>query len=111
MVSAQRVSQLLRRSDQAARIGGDEFVVMLGGVQQQSDAGEVVQKLIQALQQPVVINDEVQGEISVQISASIGIAFCPDHGTDLEQLIKAADSAMYRVKRTGKGHYAYAVKS
>ena len=106
--AAQRISSVLRRSDQAARIGGDEFIVMLEGVDQRSDAGEVAQKLIDTLEQPFLFQCDDIGEVRAQISASIGIAFCPDNGGDLESLIKIADTAMYKVKRRGKGDFFYA---
>ena len=105
---AQRITRLLRCSDQAARIGGDEFVLMLEGVRQRCDAGEVATKLIEILEQPIVFQCDDAGEISVEISASVGIAFCPDHGVDLSRLIKVADRAMYDVKRKGKGNFLYA---
>lgn len=106
--AATRISQQLRRADQASRIGGDEFLVMLGGVHKPKDAGEVAQKLIDALEQPFIFECEDRGDIEARISASIGIAFCPDHGDDLEQLIKVADTAMYKIKHAGKGSFSFA---
>lgn len=106
--AARRITHLLRRSDQAARIGGDEFVLLLSGIQHRNDTGEVAIKLIEALEKPIVIDCDEAGTITVQISVSIGISFCPDHGDKLERLIKVADNAMYSVKRAGKADYIYA---
>ncbi|WP_286240574.1 GGDEF domain-containing protein [Neptuniibacter halophilus] len=106
--AAARINGVMRRSDQAARIGGDEFVAMLAGIHQPEDAAEVAQKLISSLEQPILIECEERGRIEARISASIGIAFCPQHGGDLEQLIKVADAAMYQVKHQGKGSFTFA---
>lgn len=106
--AAKRITGELRRADQAARIGGDEFVVMLGGIHQYDDAGEVAQKLIDSLEQPFHYECDERGEIAASISASIGIAFFPEHGNDLERLIKTADREMYRVKHAGKGNFSTA---
>ncbi|EAR62503.1 GGDEF domain-containing protein [Neptuniibacter caesariensis] len=103
--AAQRISKELRRSDQAARIGGDEFVVMLDGIRMPEAAGDVAQKLINALEKPICFSTDEGVEVEALISASIGIALCPEHGEDLERLIKAADVAMYKVKRSGKGAF------
>ncbi|MGH1460542.1 MAG: diguanylate cyclase domain-containing protein [Neptuniibacter sp.] len=103
--TAKRISLQLRRVDQASRIGGDEFLAMLGGVNKPEDAEEVAKKLLQTIEQPIVLKCEEKGDVEAIISASIGIAFSPDHGDDLEQLIKVADTAMYKVKNSGKGNY------
>lgn len=106
--TARRLEEGLRQSDHAARIGGDEFVAVLDGIHRQQDAEEVAQKLIDMIEQPVVMECEEQGAVQAVIGASIGIALYPDHGDDLERLIKRADAAMYKAKKQGKGVYSLA---
>lgn len=106
--AAKRTSKHLRRSDQAVRIGGDEFLVLLGGINQPEDAAEVAQKLIDSLEQDIQFDGDDKDDICARISASIGISFYPDHGSDLERLIKVADTEMYKVKNSGKGNYCIA---
>ncbi len=79
-----------------ARLGGDEFCALLAGITQ-ADAEKVAQRILDALRLPVSI-----GSDQVHVTASIGIAFYPDHGTDSQTLIKSADEAMYNAKRRGK---------
>ncbi len=106
--TARRLAESLRQSDHAARIGGDEFIAVLEGVHSQQNAEDVAQKLIDRIEQPIVMECEEQGTVEAMISASIGIALYPDHGDDLERLIKRADAAMYRAKNKGKGVYSLA---
>lgn len=101
---ARRLLSTLRECDQTARVGGDEFVVLVSEVDEPSDAEQVAAKIIAELAQPIELN-AVQGKPNALIGASIGIAFFPDHGDDLKGLIKAADQSMYQVKKQGKGHY------
>jgi diguanylate cyclase (GGDEF)-like protein len=94
---AQRLQAAIRGVDTAARIGGDEFVVLVTGL---SHAGMVLvlaEKIRQTLRQPFV----VQGH-SLQISGSLGVAVYPDDGLDEISLTKSADDAMYRAKSSGR---------
>lgn len=101
---AKRLSSCLRESDQTARIGGDEFVVLIGAVDDQENVAHVAEKIIQELSAPIDL-ETIDTRPQVRIGASIGISFYPDHGRDMEALLKAADQSMYRVKRSGKGHF------
>lgn len=92
---AQRIGYTIRASDVAARIGGDEFIVLLDGVSQ-SDALQTADRLVHALCQPYY-------GVSVPLGVSIGLAMYPHHGSDLKSLMLAADSAMYAAKSAGKG--------
>ena len=94
---ANRLQHCKRESDTAARLGGDEFVVLLPRVDSDEGALVVAHKILQALAQPF----EIAGH-TFHISASIGVAFYPDHGTDEKALMKNADAAMYEAKKNGR---------
>jgi diguanylate cyclase (GGDEF)-like protein/PAS domain S-box-containing protein len=98
-----RLLKCLRQTDTASRIGGDEFLLILTDLQSADDASAIAQKILESISAPFAVDD---GEVF--ISASIGISLCPDDGEDPEILIKAADSAMYRVKDSGKNGWAFA---
>ncbi len=90
----------LRSSDLVARVGGDEFIVLLEHVQSAAAAERVARKLIEALRAPIVIGGQ-----SVTQSASIGVSVFPDSGGTAETLLKNADAAMYRVKAEGGNNF------
>ncbi len=95
MVGA-RASRSMRASDVVARVGGDEFVALLPEATREG-AAAVAEKLRASLAQPYGF-----GRSTTRLSASIGIAFYPEHGRDLETLQCSADAALYAAKRTGK---------
>lgn len=97
---AQRLRESVRASDTVARIGGDEFVVLLSTIEQQSDAILVAEKILAALKRQF----EVAGHL-IEISGSIGIAAYPEHGDDEKLLLINADIAMYHAKRAGRNDY------
>ncbi len=91
-------------ADVKARLGGDEFAVILNQMSGEQAAVSVAQRIIQELRHPI----EIQGVDIVQAfntTASVGIAFAPDHGLDYEGLYKCADLALYQSKRTGKNMF------
>lgn len=100
---AARIPFCLRESDMAARLGGDEFVIVLEHIESTSNAAQVANKVITNLTQPFVLSS---GE-TVQIGASIGISFYPQHGDSAEKLIDCADTALYFAKDNGRGCFAY----
>lgn len=100
---AQRLLSTLRESDQVSRFGGDEFVLLQANVSDQQDAATVAQKILDQIASPF----PVEGG-SANIGASIGIACFPDHGEHFKSLLRAADEAMYRGKRSGKNQYLFA---
>lgn len=97
---ATRLSSHTRESDIIARIGGDEFTVLLPECDDQQTAAEVARKLIHTLAEPIRIRNE-----EVRISASIGIALYPEHGKLCDTLLSNADHAMYEAKNQGKNRF------
>jgi diguanylate cyclase (GGDEF)-like protein len=94
---ARRMKTALRPGDTVARIGGDEFTIVLNDVKDAGDAGDVAALVLEAIREPIVIDGRHLGA-----SASIGIAIFPDDGKDSEQLERAADAAMYHAKDLGR---------
>jgi diguanylate cyclase (GGDEF)-like protein len=92
-----RLGASVRETDTVARIGGDEFAVVLGRLDAAEDAGVVAGKLERALDEPFELGTE-----NLHITASIGVAIYPDDGLDLETLLRRADSAMYTAKAGGR---------
>lgn len=101
-VTAKRLVSVLRGTDTVARIGGDEFLVILTELHSHDNASLVAEKLLKIISQPVYLDDS-----EASVGASIGISFFPDDGSDVEELIKMADAAMYKVKSTGKRGYLF----
>ena len=88
-----RLQSVLRASDTVARLGGDEFGLLLPRQKTHGDVVGILEKIRRALEQPV----EVQGLV-FSVESSIGVALCPDHGDDVETLLRRADIAMYSAK-------------
>jgi diguanylate cyclase (GGDEF)-like protein/PAS domain S-box-containing protein len=95
---ARRIRRLLRESDTVARVGGDEFAVILPQIETRDAAAEVVKKVIAALARPYDLAGHGQ---DVLIGSSVGISVFPEDGADAGTLVKAADSAMYHAKQEG----------
>jgi diguanylate cyclase (GGDEF)-like protein len=100
--TADRLKKRLRVSDTIARIGGDEFLIIVETTQNIKNVAITAQNLLSELHRPFTINDN-----NHIISASIGIALFPDDAEDASTLIKHADSAMYLAKEQGKNNYQY----
>ncbi|SFD68348.1 sensor domain-containing protein [Massilia yuzhufengensis] len=94
---ARRIASCLRDTDTLARMGGDEFVVLLENISPPSDAALVMEKIHQALAAPVELGEGRQ----LQISVSVGMAHYPEHGDSRQQLVSHADKAMYAAKTIG----------
>ncbi len=97
-----RLRGVLRSVDTIARVGGDEFVVVMPAAGRAEDVGRTAEKILETLETPF----PVEGH-STEISASIGIALYPDHGADGLHLMRAADAAMYMAKRSSKAYAVY----
>lgn len=97
---ARRLTEELRVGDFVARWGGDEFVVALEHLSQSRDAAAVAQKLCMTLGERYTLSGN-----ELYVTPSIGISVCPNDSDDAQQLIKAADAAMYLAKRRGPGRF------
>ncbi|MCX5829617.1 MAG: PAS domain S-box protein [Deltaproteobacteria bacterium] len=94
------VKKQLREGDTVARMGGDEFMILLPGIRKIEDLEKLGQKIIEAFQVPVEV-----GERSFVIRTSLGIALYPRDGQDFDTLVKKADMAMYQAKKLGGNKY------
>ncbi|WP_419785868.1 diguanylate cyclase [Pseudodesulfovibrio sp.] len=94
--TAERIRKRIRESDRAARFGGDEFIVMLADIKRREDARTVGNALAEVISEPIYWMEE-----ELAVCVSIGIAFYPTDGNNMETIIQAADEAMYRAKRGG----------
>ncbi|MGE0080199.1 MAG: EAL domain-containing protein [Thiohalomonadaceae bacterium] len=99
---AQRLQQKLRRSDTVARVGGDEFNVILADLAHTESAAEVAEQIRQAFREPFLLGDR-----RYPVTVSIGIGLYPDDGEDLETLLARADMAMYEAKARGRNAYHF----
>jgi len=97
----QRIVTELRQTDTVARIGGDEFIVVMTNIKQTKAISHVAVKIINSVNKAIAF----QGA-QLHVTASIGIAKYPLHGTTSSELMKNADKAMYSIKGTGKNNYA-----
>ena len=97
-----RLRRCLRSTDSIARVGGDEFVILLNGIRGPEDCTRAARKMIHAAGQPLHLR---ASNVRVQVGASIGLSLYPSHARELDALLRYADHALYRAKRNGKGHY------
>ena len=102
-ISAERIQAEIRESDTVARIGGDEFLVILSGLPDTKIAERIATNLIKSISKPI---EAPQNQVTV--SASIGIALYPDDGLIADDLIRTADKAMYQVKHCGRNNFTFA---
>jgi diguanylate cyclase len=95
---SRRLTGLIRTTDTVARIGGDEFVILVTSIYHADDARALATRVVEVLQAPVRV-----AQVDVHTSPSIGIAFYPQDGKNIESLIAHADAAMYCAKQRGRG--------
>lgn len=103
---ARRLLRAVREADTVARIGGDEFFVLIQGIGSPENAGQLANKLLSFIETPI------SGlPASTRLSASIGVCLFPSNGEndddDADKIIRLADHAMYRAKGAGKGCFAF----
>jgi diguanylate cyclase (GGDEF)-like protein/PAS domain S-box-containing protein len=99
-IVGERLTALLRTSDTVARMGGDEFLLLLTEIARVNNVTTIAQKILEAFRKPFVIDDH-----ELMITTSIGIAIFPDDGDNADVLLKNADIAMYRAKERGRNNF------
>lgn len=97
---AARMRDCLRQGDTVARIGGDEFTIVMPGIRQSKDVARVASKLLDVFHRPLFI-----GGRDIMVSASIGVSVYPEDGNDAETLLRNADAAMYLAKQRGGDNF------
>ena len=97
---ALRLKRSVREADTVARMGGDEFVILVPELRQSEDLASIAQKLLGLISRPFSLEGR-----TIQIAASIGIASFPEDGTEPEELLRNADAAMYRAKELGRNNF------
>ncbi|MDP2134174.1 MAG: EAL domain-containing protein [Sulfuritalea sp.] len=95
-----RIKEAVREDDTVARLGGDQFVVLLVGLQVAEECVGSLHRLLESIQQPIAVNDTVLG-----ITASIGVALYPEDEQDADTLLRHADQALLLAKQAGKNRY------
>lgn len=99
---AGRISRALASGDEAARFGGDEFVVVLAGQRSEEQIDTWVRELVQKLSATYSLDDH-----ELNTSPSIGVSICPRDGQEVDDLVRCADAAMYSAKQAGRGQYRF----
>lgn len=99
---ANRLAGCIRKVDLVARLGGDEFAVVLDDAKNQDDVRTVAQKILNVLSEPHDLGSTVR-----KVGSSIGIAFYPGNAQDADELVKAADEAMYMAKKQGRNGFRF----
>lgn len=99
---SQRMEEALREGDTLARIGGDEFIAVMVGLECIEDSKPVLKRLLKAAAEPVNLDDAV-----IQVSASIGVSLYPQDHVNADLLMRHADQAMYVAKQEGKNRYHF----
>jgi len=94
---AQRLTSSIREVDTVSRFGGDEFVVLLNGVSGSGEALQIAQRLMASLREPYAVD-----AMELKVSSSVGIALFPGDATDMDELMRHADAAMYEAKAKGR---------
>ena len=101
-MASTRLQKCVREGDSVARLGGDEFLLCLPLLGDSTDAARVAHKALDTLAQPFIAEGH-----EMHLSGSIGISLYPDDGTDVETLMRTADTAMYHAKEMGRGNFQF----
>ncbi|MGQ9581618.1 MAG: EAL domain-containing protein [Armatimonadota bacterium] len=99
---AKRLSESLGKTGFLARMGGDEFTVLLNDISSVEQAAARANKLLESLAKPLMVDEK-----EFYVTTSLGISIFPDHGQDVETLVRSADTAMYKAKDTGRNTYSF----
>jgi diguanylate cyclase (GGDEF)-like protein len=99
---ADRLRGCIRDIDMAARLSGDEFAIIQSSIDQPSDAAALALRIRAAIQEPIDLDGH-----QVVVDTSIGISIAPNDGTELDELLRTADIALYEAKNTGRGTYCF----
>jgi diguanylate cyclase (GGDEF)-like protein/PAS domain S-box-containing protein len=99
---ADRLRRCIRQDDTVARVGGDEFLLLLNGISRESDAAGMARKILNILAEPFLVQKR-----ELFVEASIGIGMYPADGPDAETLVTNVDTAMYRAKETGRNSFQF----
>ena len=97
-----RLTAIIRASDTLARIGGDEFILVMLETNHPKDATAIAKKILAAFKEPLLIDGH-----QVLLSTSIGIATYPEEGQDMETLVKKSDAALYYSKGHGRNQFKF----
>lgn len=101
-IVAKRLKSCLRHTDLISRQGGDEFAIIIKNFEDLNQLKKIADKLVEVIINPIKLNDN-----EYVVTTSIGISIYPEHSTHVEELIKAADQAMYLAKESGKNAYCF----
>ncbi|WP_372833936.1 putative bifunctional diguanylate cyclase/phosphodiesterase, partial [Pontibacterium sp.] len=100
--AGRRISSCIRQEDTTARLSGDEFLVIISNLSNEHNAETVARHIINSLCKPLILADQ-----NIVITASIGIALFPDDSTEINELMRFADTAMYRAKAMGRNAFCF----
>lgn len=102
MTVTERLESQIRNEDTFARLGGDEFTIIMENLHKSEDASRLAQKILDIMAEPILIEEQ-----KLYVSTSIGISLYPEDGTDASNLLKYADTAMYKAKDEGRNNFQF----
>ncbi len=94
------LTDLVRDGDTVARVGGDEFIVLLTSFEERDAVTAIAERVLETIRRPRTVIDQ-----ELRVTTSLGVAVYPDDGSDVETLLRNADTAMYRAKQSGRDNY------